>query len=203
MPGDIAWGRLFGAAVAAALIAVTVYLAVESRWMYRVVEEAAAARPVSVPIDLSRPGKTTAPLKQTYGSSCHEALFLELLDGDAEERSPDEPLEGLRGTVTITDQAGREVVSVPMPGGMSGTVADFTPMPVGEYELTIEVIQGAPALSGREQRLVGEYVMCGIDRMPAQFTAWLAIAAGVASLVLSLNVILGFARFGRAARTSG
>ena len=200
MPGHIAWGRLF---VAAVLIGVTIHLAVGSWQMSRRVEEAAAARPVSVPVDLSRPGKTTAPLKQTYGSSCHEALFLELPDGGAADRSSDQLLDGLRGTVTITDQAGREVVSVPMPGEMPGTVADFTPMPVGDCQLTIEVLQGAPALSGREQRLVGKYLMCWIDHLPAQFAAWLAVAAGAASLVLSANVILGFARFGRAARTSG
>ena len=70
-------------------------------------------------------------------------------------------------------------------------IISFLPFPEGEYDLTLTVEQGAPALAGVEQRLQARYLLCGLERFPATVSLLLGagalVIAGIILLLLSKN----------------
>ena len=194
MPKQASIGWFIAAGFALALIAAAVVLAVASWRLSEVVRKAEAACPVAVAVDFSRPAKTTAPLVQTFSDAHGQALCLELSRADGRDAPWAELTAGLGGTVTIADRAGREIVSTPIRLDQPPMIASFTPMRVGEYRLTVDVLQGAPALAGRQQRLVGSYQLCGVERLPSMIAGLLAAALGLPAAVLSAFVIIAFFR---------
>src|SRR5688572_12835904 len=68
--------RIFGAIVAASLIAASVYFAFEHRRMDRAFYQWIDARPMTINVDLSQPSKVAAPFHQTCQSSHGEAFYL-------------------------------------------------------------------------------------------------------------------------------
>ena len=206
MPQRISIRRIVGAIVAAGLIAATAYFALAYRRMDREFYEWIDARPVEVAVDLSRPGKISAPFRQTCQVSHGEAFYLTV------EPSGDRPnsqlLDGLDGRITIHDADGNEVQSLELTSRIdSGADVDepirlayFHPFANGDYTATIEIRNGAASLKGTEQTVHAEYQLCGLERFPATISGFLALVCGIPGLIIGINVIKGFVKHGLSTR---
>jgi len=201
--------RIVCAIVAAGLIGVAAYLAYGSFRINRDFHEWMDARPVEIAVDLSRPETFTAPFHQTCGISHGEAFYLTV------PKSPDgadcaELLQGLRGTITINDEQDKEMETLEISGEVYHVdntegllmLVDFRPFPEGNYTLTLEVEEGAPALAGIEQTIHAEYQLCGMERIGAQIAGLFAFVFAIPGLIVGVSVVRGFAKYGLRATTN-
>ncbi len=156
------------------------------------------ARPIDIPVDLSKPGTFSGRFTQTCRVAHGEAIFLIVAASALGDTSPTELLKSLRFTCVISDPGGRPVVEQAFSSeAWSGSrfeggdidIISFLPFPEGEYDLTLTVEQGAPALAGVEQRLQARYLLCGLERSPATVSLLLGagalVIAGIILLLLS------------------
>ena len=196
--------RVLSSIVAAGLIAAAVYFALEYRRMDRSFHEWIDARPVTMAVDLSRPGNFSAPFRQTCQISHAEAFYLTVRPLPKGDRDNSQPLHGLDATITISDNDGNEIASLEMATGISSTadpdapirLAQFAPFANGDYTVTIDVRNGAAALSGTEQTVHAEYLLCGLERLPAAIARFLAFACGISGLTIGIIVTRGFVKYG-------
>jgi len=155
-------------------------------------------RPCEIAIDLSRPGETTAPFRQTCGTACAESLMLQVADHAGDGQLASEWLGDLLASATVNDAYGQELAAGvidregiwrPVDAGPLelGTLPAF---PTGSHTLTVRVHRGAKRLAGTEQRLYARYVLCGWERRPAMmamFTTAVLIVFAVCSLWLAMR----------------
>ncbi len=204
--------RIIGAIVAAVLVTATVFLASLSYQVGRQFSECLNARPATLAVDLSRPGRATAPFHQTSQFSYAEAFYVTVKPKVDPGRS--KLLRGLDGTITISDLDGHRVQSWEMDDTRVGAdeptmlkygsvnadgeilLACFRPFALGDYTVTVEVRTGAAALAGAEQTIHAQYVPCGMERIPAQIVAFLAWVCGIPGFLLGVVVATGFIRYG-------
>lgn len=105
--------------------------------------------------------------------------------------------DGLDGTFEIRDSAGAIVESKRLrpfvdeygPADHETLLVFFDPFAKGDYEATIDVVSGAPALAGRDQVVYAKYQLCGLELLPAYLTGALGIASGVFGLLIGLLVV--------------
>lgn len=143
------------------------------------------AKPVDGVVDLSVPGRFVFPFDQTCSSAHGETVALRIPPEALLQTAVTQLLAGLKAKLEITDQARSNVVQnaeskiIWGEETLNGAIPLFgiAPFRRGAYKVTVTVIEGAPALKGVTQRLEGRYVLCGLERMPAD----IATAAGVVS----------------------
>jgi hypothetical protein len=218
-------GRIICAVLAAILIAVTVFYAREWYKWGRELHECADARPASLAVDLSKPGRFTTPLNQFSTLPDAEGFYLSLgpTPGSAPGSDPTTPgsaptipgsppqsesieelFEGLEGTITIVDQEGTEVLAtsiLPICPSEKVTeepilIAFFIPFAKGSYIATIDITSGAPALAGVEQTLYAAYDIVGFEFIPGMIAVFYTIVCGIPAVILSVMAITRFARHG-------
>jgi hypothetical protein len=148
-------------------------------------------RPISTPIDLSRPGMVTVPFRS--GPVGHgQRLYLEV--GPEKRHAETDILDGLDAVLHFRGEDGREVYSTPLAGGDdNGTwfcAISSADVPHGDYTLTIEVKEGAPKLAGVEQTLSSRLWICELEAVPVMLRALWAIMTGAAAGLLWLWVIV-------------
>jgi hypothetical protein len=162
------------------------------------------ARPVDIPVDLSQPGEFTATFLQTCRISHGEALCLVLPHERVAGTTWPSQLSNLRFLCRILDMDGkekmREELTDELPCGdglLEGTIplVWFAPFGNGTYEMTFTVTQGAPALRGVPQRLIGRYWLCGLEMRVAVGLMIMGIAAMlVAAVVAGITAMVVFVR---------
>jgi len=189
-------GRVVALSIAGVLLIVGVVFLFGYYHYDRQFTEWQDARPIDIPVDLSKPGTFSGRFTQTCRVAHGEGIFLIVAASALGNTSPTELLKSLRFTCVISDPGGRPVVEQKLSSeAWSGSrleggdidLISFLPFPEGEYDLTLTVEQGAPALAGVEQRLQARYLLCGLERFPA--TVSLLLGAGalvVAGLILLL-----------------
>lgn len=129
-------------------------------------------RPIETSVDLSRPGETTAPFRQTCDISHGELLVLECDLDQASSQNVAKLLDGLYADFAVKRSDGTEVEAIKLNietvQYLDGDImlANFPVVPKGDYIATLRVESGAPALAGREQKLVAKYALCGLEELP-------------------------------------
>lgn len=190
-------GRAVAFSIAGVLLIVTIVFLFGYYHYDRQFTQWQDARPIDIPVDLSKPGTFSARFTQTCRVAHGEAIFLIVAASALGDTSPTELLKALRLTCVISDPGGRPVVEQEFSGetwsgsrfeGGDIDMISFLPFPEGEYDLTLTVEQGAPALAGVEQRLQARYLLCGLERFPATmsllFGAGILVVAGIILLLL-------------------
>ena len=63
-------------------------------------------------------------------------------------------------------------------------LVQFAPFEDGTYTITVTVTHGTAALGGVPQRIIGRYMLCGLEMMPA----FIFMVTGVAALIIAALV---------------
>jgi hypothetical protein len=193
---QIAWttARRVAAVVAALLVllgAASVFSAWKAWCDFRAWESAV---PADLAVDLSRPGVMEFPFKHTCTAAHGTELWLELppaSDARALLASAEARLEFLKPDRSPTAYApvmfsGEPMIEDTRPG--QALLFRFNHLARGEHLARLTITTPAPALAGLPQRLLGDYMLCGLEAAPAFVMG--ALAAGlwlVALLVLWLT----------------
>jgi hypothetical protein len=203
MARRISTHRIVWLLIAATLIVATLYFAIDYQRKDRDFYECLDARPAAVTVDLSQPGKSTAPFKQTCALAHGEALYLVLPVATLTTQSVAQLLDGLDATITITDTHGNQVIRTKFTDFEVGTsstdpilLSHFDPFQNGDYVIAIDVAEGAPALLGSKQTVFAKYELCGMERLPATFAAVLSFACGIPGALVAMLVIPGLVKHG-------
>lgn len=199
----LAFGRLFGLSLAASSLGVAVFAGWLSYRRSCDYEAWVTARPLETPMDLSHPGSITVPFHQTCVISHGEYLMLDCDRGGRAEGTLEELLRGLSGSLVIEDQAGKEVVNqslwVQQPADILEreiVLTDLPSFPEGEYQATISIKRGVPALAGTPQIVFAKYQLCGLERLAVPVFGFISFCATVVCLIAGLFAIPGFRRDG-------
>jgi len=188
--------RIVAAVVGLFFLGVAVYFCLECRRMHRQFQEWVAAEPISIPVDLSKPGTYSGPLVQTCAVSHGEGFYLEI-DSDLEPAEIDELLAGLEANIVVTDGQGNEVLSEALPGDRFERfetnrrimLAMVRPFPEGQYDLTLDVTTGVESLAGVEQTLVAQYHLCGIELYPAMIVGAVALGTFFIGVIIMVALV--------------
>jgi hypothetical protein len=158
------------------------------------------ARPVSIKVDFSKPGTYTSNFEQTCSVSHGEIFGLELPKSALDNKEINYLLEGLNANCVITDANGNEFISLALPDPNTYrksvyfdnlvTLNQEHPFENGTYHISISVSKGAPALSGIEQKFVARYLLCGIERLPADISRLASIVCFIVGGVTVLTMFL-------------
>ncbi len=207
-PRRIAVGRVFFTIIASGLVFLTIEGGLVCLQEHREIFDAIDARPTETPVDFSRRGAVTVPFHQTYYYSHGEHIYLNLkpmpvVDGDITSI-----FAGLDGTLSIRDTEGEEVRLIPLNEETienahyrsieqnSILIGQFSPFSRGEYTMTINVLEGAPALECVEQQIHARYYLCGLEYQIAALPGLFALICGIPALTISVIVVKGFVRYG-------
>lgn len=160
------------------------------------------ARPMETAIDLSKAGEMKVPFHQTCGVSHGEALYFDADVPDEVKEHPEKLLENLSGSIFIRDIDGNEIASAEFVDKSvqfwDGEIllAGFAPFPKGDYDATIRIEAGVPALADKPQTIYAKYQLCGLEQMPAMITGVFAVGSGMIGLISAICVLPGLLRFG-------
>ena len=180
-------GRIIAGAIVALFFCLGLYLGVGSFLEYqkvkRISELARVAEPIHLQVDFSTEGEHSGTFDQSCGFACTEMLRIET---DAPFPSAEQALaamEGVVGTVQITDADGtsiyeqeftsKDFLTIAADGIINGFFPRlrFTPFKTGLYDFRLTVTEGAPALAGVPHALVARYVLCGVEFMATTLAA--------------------------------
>lgn len=209
----LALGRMIGLLLTALTLGIAVVTGYAGYRYNRAVHAWETARPLETEIDLSQPGAVTVPFEQTCSVSHGEGLFLDCdLRGDTGQ-VPENVLEGLAGSLVITNAAGEEIARRSLMDGeddvrpnepivyrylASGEImlVNLPTFAAGTYSATITVDQPAPALAGHRQTVYARYQLCGLEQMPVVMFGFVAFCAGFVTLVIGSCTVPAFCREG-------
>jgi hypothetical protein len=158
-------------------------------------DAAARARPVSMPVDISKAGMYVAPFEQTYSGSHYQSLVLEIEPNPPGDWSPERGLKGLKGQMRILDSAGATVVEqgISQDVDIQGTggpgcihLTEFYPPPKGSYKFEIDVTSPAEAMPPGHQVMTLRYRLCGLEYFPSQLCRLGAWAMFVIAFLIAL-----------------
>jgi hypothetical protein len=192
------------AVFAAVLIGLTVWSYVRYRAKYDEWSDWMTSRPVSGPVDLSRPGTLTVPF--TLGDTPGHGLFFNLVVEHGETGPAS--LQGLEVSGRLTDTRGADVgafLNGEPEHGSEGKTAQWREvgfctrrLPPGEYTLTLEVRSGAPDLAAVPQGIYTRYWLCELEMLPVWGRALLTFVTGFPAAMLWLVVLVRVMWPGRA-----
>jgi hypothetical protein len=176
MKKRISPSRIVLACIGIASLSIGILLVFKA-WSYRQqLDEWQVFEPIRMKVDLSQPGVYTGKFVQTFTGSHGQCLHLELDETFSSEKEMSELLRGFKCSVSITDEDANAVLDQDfsdtdfvfwgMYGGPKVPQLRLWRTALGEYDLKLLVIEGAPGLAGRRQVLVGRYLMCGMELMP-------------------------------------
>ena len=159
-------------------------------------------RPMQVQLDLSKRGMVSVPFQQTCVSAHSEGIYLDCTILNESQQIPQGLLRGLVASIRISDSAGNEVLNQSLRDNfqwqLDGQVelANFLPFARGDYQATIEIDSGVPALADRPQTLYARYNLCGMEQAPVAIYGFLAFCAGVVFLFAGVIVFPDVRRVG-------
>jgi hypothetical protein len=159
-----------------------------------------AAKPVDIEVDFSKVGTYSSRFEQICSVSHGEYLGLELPNSVLVKSKVQSLLRGLKANCIISDSNGSEIASVDLSAGNVLTDEPFCENIVllnmmqriknGTYKISVSVMEGAPALSGIEQRFVAKYQLCGLERMPGVVLRLASIACFIIGGIIILAMFL-------------
>jgi len=170
---------------------------------------AAAAEPLSMPIDLSRPGLYTGEMRQSFSHTCKQVFWVEGDVSDAHATSLEASLLGLKGWLTVSSDSKGEVFSAPFDHETLVSTLNTasvlmwhpgirrSPLAVGNYRIKLTVEHGSPGFAGKPQQLLSRYELCGIERLQVRFAGLFGGAALFLSVCLGVIVLRSVLRVSR------
>jgi hypothetical protein len=200
----LARGRILGIIIVTASAACSVYFVQLSLKKHAEFQSWIVARPMQLTMDLSKPGELTVPLHQTCTVSHGEDVFLIPPAEFNADTVVEDALASLTGSVSITNADGVEIARSDIDGGSAMTwgvggdirLGGMYPFPKGEYNALIQIETGVPELTGTEHTLYAAYNLCGLELLPARFSAFVAFGFGITALVAAVCVVPGLIRHG-------
>ncbi|MFK7778756.1 MAG: hypothetical protein QM501_11680 [Gimesia sp.] len=206
----LAIGRLFNTGLALLSITGAIFFYSASVYMDGEFQKWTTARPMETKIDFSQPGTITVPFHQTCSVSHGEGVFL---DHDINDESNDMSvgvLAGLSAVIMITDQDGNEILRRALvdyrthPSGsrivrlVPGEImlADIPTFKRGDYNATIIVQEGLPALADLPLTIYAKYQLCGCEQMTGALFGVFSFCAGFIGIIAVLIVTPGLWRSG-------
>ena len=210
---EIAIGRVIGTLISIASFGIAIWFADQAVVLNRHVQLGLYSRPMEATLDLSRPGRATAPFHHACDLSSILLFYVELNTDDVKGNSAQELFRGMSGRIVIKDPASGTIVGKTMfdertvEVDRSNGKLSFTHMPafpLGDYIAKIYVDSGGTGLAGKKQKVHASYRVDGMYEGIAFLGAALAIAATVTGLVSGALVLPGIVRggFRRAVRTA-
>ena len=202
---EIAIGRVIGTLIAIAGIGIAIWCADLTRVVTRQVHLGVYSRPMEAQLDLSRPGRATAPFHHACDLSHNILFYVELNIDDVERHSAQELFQGVSGRIVIKDPASGTIVGKTIFDERTIAVErgdgrlSFTYMPsfsVGDYVAEIYVDSGATGLAGKKQKVYAAYRLDKQYEAIAYVSAAVAIAATLTGLVSGALVLPGIVRGG-------
>ncbi len=201
------WIRIIFGVIDAVFFCAALYLAIHSFVIYReatrISESARIAEPIRLDVDFSKPGEYSGSFHHTCGFACARMLRIETDTAFASVEKARGAMDGIAGTVQITDDSGTSVYE------RQFTSKDFPPFPdyganngffpslridwfkTGTYNFRLTVTEGAPALAGVGQALVARYILCSVEFMlPALLGLGSLLCFVIASIVLLAIIIV-------------
>lgn len=170
--------RIIAILIAVPFFVFGVIFFVESQELFAKFNDWREARPVDIEVDFSKPGAYSSNFEQTCSISHGELFGLEVPKSILSNTGSDSLLKGLDANFIITDSDGNTIVSLMFPDPNTYKKEfyfdNFVPLNQerpfrnGTYRISICVSKGSPALSGIEQRFVARYLLCGLERLPAE-----------------------------------
>jgi hypothetical protein len=133
----------------------------------------------------------------------YQGLVLEIEPAPLQSSSPEKWLLGLKGQMRITDAAGAIIVEKDIsPEGVTGQdghghiyLATFPSIPKGRYQFQFNVDSPATAMPAGQQILTIQYLLCGMEYMPAALCLLGAYGSfAIAGLLGLITGILWFVR---------
>lgn len=192
------FGRGVVATITLALLACSAWFARDARRHEAEFATWETARPIDIPVDLSRTGRFTAVFRQTCSRAHDEVIALKLPEAILSQTAPTQLLAGLSARFELVDANGTNVME-PQPASVwwgSETIDGAVPLfsipnvARGDYEARLIVLRAVPALQGLPQRLEGRYLLCGIEAMPGVVATF--FSRGCLGLGLLVGAILGY-----------
>ena len=173
-----------------------------------------AGPPLSLDVDLSKPGRHAVPYLRTYSFPHGEALYLDVGPCSIADSPVTRLLAGLEATVEIFDSSGEAILSAELSGddlashpasgpklfllfGLPGTAGD------GAYSMRVTVTEGAEGLAGLKHGFMAKPHLCGTERLHVIAPLLNAIMAAVVAIVISAILAVLTIRRRRAALSTG
>lgn len=196
--------RIIGAAVAITLLGVSLSSGLACRTRHRELTEWQVARPMSVEIDLSKPGEFDTRFRQTCAVSHGEIVLLDVAPPVAFDEDVNELFQGLVAVMTVFDAFGEVVLKEPIKAAQlqdggdkpSLVLTRFYPFPIGDYTARISVESGAAGLAQRRQTLYAQYQLCGLEGFPMLIAGIVSFISFIPGLITAVVVTRGFAKYG-------
>ncbi len=191
--------RMIGLIFALLGIVFSIYCGRESSRLNKEFYQWEKDRPMDFPVDLSLPGQFIFPFKQTCSTSHGEAIFLELTPKIESDDEIKELFKSLSAIMVITDSQGKEVAIGPLEFLNSQRrdkrddilLAHVFPFRKGNYSATLTVRSGVPQLQERKQAIYAEYLLCGLELMPAIIAGVFSFGAGFIAFILLILILPG------------
>jgi len=139
-------------------------------------EDAEKAVPMCLPVDLSRSGVYHGQYRKNFASNHGDYLYLEIQPAFRSPEERNEALAGLAARIVLTDEDGEQIQDDKIDskaleqrnssGWNAGNIG-LRAWGTGTYNVAFHVVQPAERMSGRAQCLIGQYLFCGLEFMPA------------------------------------
>ena len=158
-------------------------------------EAAERAVPMCLPIDLSRPGVYRGQYRKAFAANHGDFLLLEIQPAFQTQEERNVALTGLAARIVLTDEAGQQIQDDKIeaktieqresPDWNRGTIG-LRVGKTGTYNVAFHVIQPAERMSGRAQCLLGQYLFCGMEFMPAMLLKAVGVGCWIVAGVVGL-----------------
>ncbi len=203
----IAKTRIVASLSLVALIVASIYFGI-SAWKWNSdFNEWIDAKPMQLTVDLTKPAIHTAPFKQTCDMAHGQSIYVSLDGTDMTNENIGEHFAGLKGTLTIRNVDGTEVLTKDFHAdgvrlwGEVPMLVGFHPFQNGEYNAEIRIDQGAMALRGTAHELYARNELCGLELMPAYVLGAISAVVGVIACIVGTYTVPSIVQHGFRAAT--
>jgi len=155
--------------------------------------EAEKALPITLNVDLSKPGKYSGLIKQTATFTCGEIMVFVTGKPFNSYEAASKALKGIKGTLEIKDQLKFDFNEDSFASFSDNSQPNcffpclrFRPFTKGEFPLTLEIREGASGLSGSHQKLIAKYELCGIEKLPGFLSLFFGIICWIIAGIIAL-----------------
>lgn len=185
-----------------ALIGVSVYFGVAAwKWnsdFYTWID----ANPMRMTLDLTVPSTHTTPFTQTCVVAHGQSIYVAYENPNATDESVAEHFAGLKGSLTIRDLTGAEVLTKPFDAnsmrlwGNDPMLVRFQPFANGDYTAEFKIQQGASEIDGNQHVLYARNELCGLEIMPAYILGAVSAIALLIAIMVACYAVPSIVRNG-------
>ncbi len=202
-------GRIVASIFLLALIGVSVYFGIAAwKWnsdFYAWID----ANPMRMTLDLTIPSTHTTPFTQTCVVAHGQSIYVAYENPNATDENIAELFAGLKGSVTIRDLTGAEVLTESFDAnsmrlwGNDPMLVGFHPFANGDYTAEIEIQQGASKIDGNQHVLYARNELCGLELMPAYILGAVSAIVSLITFMVACYTVPSIVRNGFRVENAG